>query len=72
MRERGWYKNENIGCILLECSLYERIRAANTNLKEKEAMEETLTVEIEDDARELFYRVQSRVVFSLFLPLRFN
>lgn len=62
MEERGWYKNENIGCIL-----YERIRAANKNLKEEEAVEETLTVEIEDDARALFHRVQ-----LLFLPLRFD
>lgn len=70
MGERGWYKNTRF--ILLECSLYERIRTANKNLKEKEAVEETLTVEIEDDARALFHRVQLRVVFSLFLPLRFN
>lgn len=72
MGERGWYKNENIGCTLLERSLYERIRAANKNLKEKEAAEETLTAEIEGEARALIHRVQLRVVFSLFLPLRFD
>lgn len=49
-------KEENIEHILLQCPLYEQIRALY--LKGKETMEEILVIQTEDYARRIFYYIQ--------------
>lgn len=57
-------KEGSIEHILLECPLYEQIRALY--LKGKETMEEILVVQTEDYARSIFYYIQETMKIKRF------